>query len=244
MVVTNGQFRQCVSIEDIPAGIGFDLMNVYQAGAYAMYRHGGGVSGTTLTYFVDLDENAEDGFNPNNKTVTINRWNRKFVIVHEAGHWMSDKGTHEVMNQAGDCSYTDAVCGGSPHWMLSEEWAGCAADEGFSHFYAADVWNNHNELDCEFGSEPFDLHYLNTNCGGTAQHGVELDWLRQFWDVHTNGNAPDPTFTAMINWLDDAPNWTRSNVYSKLDQQADVVGGDLNTNWDAMKGAVGNGINH
>ena len=83
--------------------------------------------------------------------------------------------------------------------------------------------------------------YLDTSCGGTSTHGVELDWLRQFWDVHTDAPS-QPTFTTMANWLDAAGNWTKTTAYSVLDAEADDVGGSLQTNWNAT--ADYNGVDH
>jgi hypothetical protein len=189
------------------------------------------------------------------------RVDEKFVIVHEAGHWIADARAQQMLD-AGDTSIEDATCpaeGTTIHSMRSEEWAGGAASEGFAHFYSADVWNDDDEddcgfeywrtvegvgtpaVDCEYGGGDFPLGYLEDACGGTAQHGVELDWLRAFWDVHTNGSTP-PSFTGVANWLDNAGSWSRSNVYSVLDAEADDVGGSLETNWDAA--VFANGIDH
>jgi hypothetical protein len=74
-----------------------------------------------------------------------------------------------------------------------------------------------------------------------AGHGVELDWLRAFWDVHTDG-VPPPTFTAMLDWFGGATPWSRSTAYTEIDEEADVVLGQINAVWDWTK--VQNGVDH
>jgi hypothetical protein len=101
----------------------------------------------------------------------------------------------------------------------------------------------------------FPVRYLETQgCAGRGGGsplsgcGVELDWLRVFWDVHTNsGSGLDPSFTTIAGWLDTATPWTQSYAYNELEAEANDVAGALNTNWDASKGSSGsdvNGVDH
>jgi hypothetical protein len=257
-------------------GVGYMVMNVYQAGAYAMYRHGGGLPNQIFEYWVGDSitntrynrtlERIEVSAHP---TTGLGRWDEKFVIVHEAGHRMADLRTQSVMNLAQDYHITDATCPAEPtpdlgddHSMRSEEYSGAAAGEGFAHFYAADVWNDHDETDCWFEyykevngdfhplvncetrNGDFTIRRLETDCGGTNNHGTELDWLRTFWDVHTRGAAPDPSFTSIVSWLDTADAWSETTAYDELDEEADDLGdeNELNTNWDWAKNL--NGVDH
>jgi hypothetical protein len=46
----------------------------------------------------------------------------------------------------------------------------------------------------------------------------------------------------MANWLDTAWTWTRSNVYTVLDDEADGLNDDLDANWNPMDSV--NGVDH
>jgi hypothetical protein len=107
------------------------------------------------------------------------------------------------------------------------------------------------------GSQSFDSRFIETECvddqvrqaGGSERSdwnglGVEWDWTRQFWDMHTNGTS-HPSMNTMLGWIAQANNstsWTKYNYYSLLDAAANNVGGSLNTLWDGTK--VDNGIGH
>jgi hypothetical protein len=199
------------------------------------------------------------------------------MLVHELGHRLaafatsklsdgSDKGWAEGQN---DC---DAFPSGGVHSMRSAEYQGGALYEGFAHFYAADVWNNHGQTDCWFkyyqaieeDDDPyFNCEVASTNfpvgysedvpCDCIAEPplppnamacAVELDWLRTLWDVHTNyGSGVDPSFTYILTtWLGGADAWDRNNVYDMLDARASALSGNLDNAWDAAKGA--NAVDH
>jgi hypothetical protein len=65
-----------------------------------------------------------------------------------------------------------------------------------------------------------------------SNSGAELDWLRTFWDLHTNGASP-PTFTYIADtFMDGTAAWTKLNVYTMFDARADALGGTLNSTWD------------
>ena len=89
---------------------------------------------------------------------------------------------------------------------------------------------------------------MRNTCTSPFQYlGVELDWLRAFWDMRTNTNtfgAP-PSFIEMCTWLDHTPAWTTQTAYAALDGQADLEGARLNYAWDTAKAfgtADGNGL--
>jgi hypothetical protein len=266
--VTDGDGSENIVVGDSvisPSSSAWYLFNVYQAGAWSLYRHAGGISGETLYY--NIDEDNTHRFSGGEVELDYEFGSiRKFVIAHETGHWIAEVRTGGVMGDASDYGIQDGTCPTEPnassnHSMRSEEWAGAAASEGWAHFYAADVWNDHGEdncgfeyykevggdddptVDCESANGDFPRERLDADCGGTSQHGVELDWLRQFWDVHTNSSTVNsPHFTTMSSWLETAGSWSRSDVYTVLDAEANDVGGDLNTYWDSVKDF--NGVNH
>lgn len=245
-------------------------LNIYQSMAFAVYRHAGGMS--TEDYTVRVWDGASPcgsgGCYSSGKIwIGSNVLYKKFIHVHELGHNLIANATSCATCGANCEDLDDPTCGASAgeHSMTSKEYSRCALSEGFSHFYAADVFNSHHETGCsfeyykdEFGGDPtpkvncevangnFDIHYMEQNCGGSSTwdgRGTELDWLRQFWDVHTNASSP-PSFTAIVNWIDDAEDWGDETAYDELDTEANTVGGTLDSNWDVMKGGTGNGIDH
>lgn len=88
---------------------------------------------------------------------------RKFTLIHEMGHIMANKVTEGVAN-GGDCSGNDVEpcyeSGTGSHAFWSREGSRCAFKEAFADFYAADVWNDHNEDNCAF-------KYYKTNASTT-----------------------------------------------------------------------------
>ena len=72
-------------------------------------------------------------------------------------------------------------------------------------------------------------------------HGVELDWLRAFWDVHTNGSNP-PHMNTVLDWIDSADEPNNGTAYDELDEAADAYGGVILTNWNSAVNL--NGIDH
>src|SRR5690606_15308297 len=94
-------------------------------------------------------------------------------------------------------------------------------------------------IDCESGQSGWEMPYID-NCDDAAVtgYGVELDWLRQLWDVHTHGSS-QPSFTAMANWIASADTWGDSDVFEELDDEASSIGGALWTNWSNAYGANG-----
>jgi hypothetical protein len=177
------------------------------------------------------------------------------------GHAIGDFGTGgKLIN--GNVSMNSATCPATAndHSIGSQEWVSGAMIEGWGHFFAADVFNDDSEadcgfeyykttfsdsspaIDCESGNSPYVLAYMENECGPTVDNrGVELDWLRQFWDVHTNGGGI--SFNTMLTtWINNANTWTNTTAYDELDAEANSVGGTLNANWDGMKSA--NGVDH
>ncbi|MCC6618270.1 MAG: hypothetical protein IT341_04425 [Chloroflexi bacterium] len=235
------------------------MFRAYAADAYSLYRHAGGL--TNQTYTVRLSAGGDSRYDRGSGIITLRQADadEKFTVSHELGHRIA----HLRGLPAGDCAYADATCAASngEHSMGSEEYQSCAFSEGFAHFYSADVWNSHHQSNCVFqyykASKPavdceaslsdlsspasFPLALLETCGGNINDHGVEVDWLRTFWDVHTDGSSP-PTFNDMMDWMQDAFWIYLTPPFDELDGEANAVGGTLNQNWDYS--ADRNGINH
>jgi hypothetical protein len=137
---------------------------------------------------------------------------RKFNIGHEMGHMLYMKyrgGVYEFDCERDEggahCTTLDASHGS--HAIHTKENTSCALAEGFAHFVAADAFNSHDEedgyfyyyktlydplLDVASGPTGGPLKFLETRCEGSDQfRGVELDWLRTFWNYHTDtGTKP------------------------------------------------------
>lgn len=232
--------------------------NIYVAAAYAAYGHGG-LAGSSVTIYADAAGGSVTG--TNEIWITTGDWDNKFTITHEFGHHIARSSTGLHGNGTCDDYRTGAgnnCDSAAAHTMRSKEIMRCAAVEGFADFYAADVFNMHDEDDCmilnggatvncEGANAGFPLRMMETNCTGTGSHagmGNETDWMRTFWDVHTNGANP-PTMNDMLRWIEDANDttaWSNSNPYQLLDAEANDKGGTLNSIWDVA--AAENGIDH
>ncbi|MCC7111033.1 MAG: hypothetical protein IT382_17195 [Deltaproteobacteria bacterium] len=207
-----------------------------------------------------------DGFHGTEAEVTSTGSTKKFVVTHEFGNNVIRFAT-TMPN--GSCAYSvppgSACSSTDSHNIGSKEYQGCAFDEGGAHFYSADIWNNHNETDCSFkyykntGSNPaqpvidceaspadyssgmsYPVNYLESICPSPfAGMGVEGDWLRAFWDVHTN-QSTDPTFNDIKNWWDTSDGWTDTTVYSALNS-GDENYPTIDPVWESI--AALNGVN-
>jgi hypothetical protein len=156
------------------------------------------------------------------------RYSKKFIVAHEVGHALEmiwSRRNKSVSNHSaliGDDAYDlddsmhpDACKPATAvvsHGLTTVEHVSAAANEGFAHFFAADVYNEHTEDDGKFNyykiSEAFGFDrdvYLDQfesvredicGGGGTAGSlgnatGVEEDWLRLFWNIHSWINRED-----------------------------------------------------
>jgi hypothetical protein len=140
--------------------------------------------------------------------------------------------------------------------MSSKEYQSCALTEGVAHFFSAATWNDFSSqtdclfqywdgstIDCEAGlSTDWPVAYMETLCSTSSNtnRGVELDWLRQMWDVKTDGTGP--FFGDLLDWLLTAYvygffGW--GDPYGQLEDSSDAFGGALNSNWDNAKSVNG-----
>lgn len=218
------------------------IWKAYVASSFALYRTSGGLSGKTFTLdvynptgkYLDSSGAAKTSFFDGTVVKLKEPFgtDNKFLIVHELGHHLADLAGIGV---SADCSFVSSSCpvSSGTHSLSSKEYQGCAASEGFAHFYSARVWNSTNQDDCVFsyykderglgseiafdcegsgstpllsGLDPFPTAYFDNVCTGvTSNMGVEADWLRALWDTHTNGAITTaPTFINMIDWMRNA----------------------------------------
>ncbi len=240
------------------------VFRVYNAAAWALTRHHGGMAGNDYT----LTLNAPNGSRYNrvgdqHVEIASSHTDNKFVIAHELGHRMwhlkaPDNYTEDACDDA-----ADPVCpatGGS-HSMGSKELAQCAHNEGLANFFSAMVWNydgwnqgckmkywkpfDYNRdgvaesspiIDCDVGSS-----YLKAMCTPSYTFwGTEFDWMRVLWNIRTDSSfgAP-PNFTYMLTWMDNADPWNRLNTYQKLDDEAYEIGGPLWSLWSFYDHVMG-----
>ena len=255
-----------------------ERLNVLMMVSYAIWRHAGNISGHTFN--VRVDDETKYSSSSGDLYISEASSDNKFKGNHETGHAIADLTTDGVMVGSNysiansQCPATADGDGNNHHSLLSREYVEAAANEGFAHFYSADVFNDHDETDCKFGyykdeyglplpiavdcenantisGNPFSVKFMESECdpgislpigfdifGGS---GVELDWLRAFWDVHTNGSNP-PHMNTILDWLEsaDEPSWT--SAYDDLDEAADDYGGVIRTNWNSAVNI--NGIDH
>lgn len=196
---------------------------------------------------------------------------RKFIISHELGHALgSMRDEYSKVSSTGygldaGVNTTASTCAtGDGHKFSSEEWQSAAANEGFAHLYAATVWNNYSQNDCDFHYyKSDDFHprdgvtdtsrvyscesghkFLDNECYGGGSHtlhsGNEADWLRFWWDLHTDGSV----LFGDISRIWDRANprsWSDGNVYSRL-RSAGVATGISGSYWDFL--ATYNGVKH
>ena len=90
---------------------------------------------------------------------------------------------------------------------------------------------------------PFPQAYLETNCTDDplSGKGTELDWMRQFWDMHAD-TVTSVSMNSILSWIDTSFDWPNYGHYYELDSRANAIGGTLNDKWDSHK--YYNGIVH
>jgi hypothetical protein len=243
--------------------------------------------GTGHHYLFKYDPSYDASWNGTEGRIGETQSGRKFLISHEFGHGLQDKGASGMFSGAeeigedadgsGACDVaptpdvdcrshtgtgaTNHCTEGGSHKMWSIEHTSLAAKEGWAHFVAADVWNDHangrcafsywrekgqggyrvDALDCATGDAAFPVRFMRTQCNTNSAwfgtKGVEVDWMRAFWDLHTAGVSPS-SMAMMVDMLD-VSGVTNTNIISKLDARADDLDTDLSLNWDSAKSING-----
>lgn len=229
----------------------------YLAAALALSKAPGIGSGGIEFVFDDCPSGADACYSPEDDIIYIDNPDNKFAVAHELGHKilrLAGAGTNVdySINASLPCASTP-VDGRDVHTQVSQEWQSSAYIEGFANFYADMAFNNVNEedcwnyfpltgagMDCDSGvgtDTPRKRLYqtcvtAGSNSGKSGQ-GVEIDWERVFWNVRTHGTN-DPSFNSMLQWMAAAEDlgFTKSNIYSKLNQAANSYLGAINNRWD------------
>ncbi len=169
----------------------------------------------------------------------------------------------------------------SRHGLTSQEYINDAIYEGFAHFVAADSYNSHSEPDGRFRyykgyagypapinleglkpafpSQPFKSNrYDERVCDlfPDSNTGVELDWMRFFWDLHTDNTSidPDDEHESLLKILADGffdesgYIWNTDNGYDLIEEHVCSSGDPdvskyKNTFLEAaVRGLMGNGV--
>lgn len=99
---------------------------------------------------------CSSGSNPQISIVNDHH-SRKFVIAHEYGHATMDIANVGGANECNLIDWDDA--GNDGHRLRGRELSSCAATEGFAHFVAGDVFNDHN-AGTGSGNPQAELKYL------------------------------------------------------------------------------------
>lgn len=237
----------------------FDIL---AAASYAVYRNSGAKSDKLYRIRSNTTSSSGSHFKTSghngNPTVYMysGHSNKKFVIVHEVGHMLT------YFNKGGrwenDCGFKSTSCpaAAGAHSMASKENNSCAASEGFAHFYAAATYNNASQDDCkmhyyknEFGNDSspivdcetsngaFVTKYVENSCvGSPTGYSTELDYMRSFWDVLTDGTN-NPCVNDIVTWGSNA-NWGKSNATTRLNSTAS---GTIGNKWPTARD--NNGLN-
>jgi hypothetical protein len=160
----------------------------------------------------------------------------------------------------GDCNTTPPSGVPDGHGLFSREWMSAAVIEGFANFYSAAIWNDATQRDCQWsqladttrdceGSSSVPDRLMLTQCeqpsaGWARDRGNEWDWLKVFWDVHTD-LAPRPSMNEILRWIRTAGEqgvpYSRGNYYLLLDERALRLGGSIWRSWEAAR--YRNGVN-
>lgn len=222
---------------DVGLGYTFTLNDDPPCNGVACYRYG------DERIYLDIDEGAPY---------------EKFVVAHEMGHALMHTWRGEV--PASDCSmgHPGSTCG-SPvggHTLTSIEMSGCAMTEGFADFVAAATWNDRADADCfatfphngptafncELGGQ-FPVKYMEAECSlfDLAGRGVELDWMRAFWDYYQDPlPGPRPSFDELLEFIAVAPTWNNFAAWPALNTASVTM--STESRW--TQAAVRNGIDH
>jgi hypothetical protein len=257
-----------------------NAFNVFSAALYSVYRHNGGLSNQDFNIDYDNDNNLSNENSGGRVRINRNGSDNKFMITHELGHRLGRlaaalDGSGSYVTEQGFCLDENADESGNPletnHSMRSMELQEAAVNEGFAHFFAADVWNDHDHDSCQFryykriwvpglpgswviptvncnaGTTNIPLAYMESvpcsDTAGMAGHGTEVDWMRTFWHLHRS-NAT--SFVDIINFIRTAQDWNAAGkeecAYEYLDDRATAIGDPFDNLWEAA--SVANGVDH
>lgn len=205
-----------------------DAWNISAAVGFAMYRRNGYMTGDTYTFYNQACGSGscfDDTATP--VAVYLDGGSRKYVIVHEMGHFLAYRANGNNGALSSYSSPCGICCNGdyTSHAFDEKEYQSAASNEGIAHYYAAVVfnlttasdcyyyyykdvdWDRDGDIDsqitnCEGGPVPsIDAKdYLGDMCSGTlTNRGTEYDWLRFFWDMETDEGLDYDDLLSMWN---------------------------------------------
>jgi hypothetical protein len=181
-----------------------------------------------------------------NNSLWVTSPTRKFLIAHEMGHrllalyiggYNNDTSFDLDRNDVLGCDLASTVS----HGMWSMELESGAAMEGWAHFIAVATFNDRagtnpgasmrywsasgTTVDVEQGPIGGASNYFDNVCPGVSvppsmRLGVELDWMRHWWDFYTNATASDPgvrpSVKTMMEDLEAANGWAASTAWTRI----------------------------
>jgi len=246
--------------------------NLFGISSWILARWSDGLVNKTFT----VRDQACPGI-PNNScnsgsTLYINpdSHDRKFLIAHELGHAI----VHRWINYHPNASYSlntggaNCTTSQTSHALHSKEYQSAALTEGFAQFYATAAWNSEGQtggwfryykdyykngsvtnVNVENGNTGGATRYMEKNCSGSdAGRGVELDWMRAFWDYRTNSGTK-PTHYQILRQLKNAViggDWGHSDAYDAFSGAVadydNQYGTSFYSRWLTM--ATYNGVDH
>jgi hypothetical protein len=189
----------------------------------------------------------------------------KFNVAHEYGHALgsqhanlagvSPSGDDHNASPFGSCSFVGT---GSNYGTDSKEWSSISVREGWAHFVSGRVWNDKDTSGTLRWENTNNLDRWNTNnlvrgllkndcCPGNPGMGCQAsldgagtigDWMRAFWDLHTQSCAGAPDKLGMTDLYSEIVNsaglandnfWTKSvtavgNLFPSCETDWELIG--------------------
>lgn len=248
-------------VPTIAAGTGFSL-----------YRNHGDTYFETFYIYNYECSGGSSGFTGEYICLSTGGRERRFSIAHEMGHNFIYIQADAGSAYGYDYSSTECPGSSGSHSFDSQEYQRAAAWEGIAQFYSASVWNNGDEENCEFDyyrsvdmnrnglpdatdgnpnyiySCEVGVQFMDSNCDADDLEndptlGNEFDWLRFWWDLHTDEEISITTISHIWEAAnpDDEDGWNDGTAYSRLRSAA--IGNGISANdWDYW--AAQHGVDH
>ena len=163
------------------------------------YTFAQGISTVTIT--TGAPANAADG---SGACTTSDHRLRKFIVTHEMGHsWLllaiaQNSIEPNIPSDLVDPDETFCTPTAGGYSIDTLEWNSIGAREGIAHFYATEVFNDHDSpnavftwfgvpLEVEAAAPNFEGGRLWNDCSTTSKCGKATvrDWMKHWWDWHT-----------------------------------------------------------
>lgn len=194
---------------------------------------------------------------------------QKFRVGHEMGHAIGDVGSPRIRwgtNKSHHSNYCNCtgITSGS-HCLQSWESTRLAQTEGFCHFISTVLFNFRDDGDGFFGSyrdtrfpnasgpdiwelAPWgvdttdSVRWMENNCSGWANNGVEWDWLTFFWQVWSRGTNRISIADIRSIWPTDGSPESDYNWYNINASASSQLSTAKHNNFEDV--AEDNGVNH